>query len=66
MMKYCTAKKISTQQAYNNKYKVLSIHESMEVALKAKPDCVFGIFEIDDTIKRGDSIDDSGKKWESS
>ena len=45
----------------------MSIHKSMEEALKAKVDYVFGVFfEIDDSIKRGDSINDSGKKWESS
>ena len=43
----------------------MSIHKSMEEALKAKVDYVFGVFEIDDSIKRGDSINDSGKKWES-
>ena len=65
MMKYCTAKKISTQQVYNNEYEVMSIHKSMEEALKTKVDYVFGVFEIDDSINRGDSINDSGKRWES-
>ena len=64
-MKYCTAKKISTQQVYNNEWKVMSIHKSMELALQVKPDFYFGIFEIDDSINRGDSIEGSGKKWES-
>ena len=65
-MKYCTAKKISTQQVYNNEYEVMSIHQSAEQALKTKADYVASVFEIDDSIKRGDSINDSGKKWESS
>ena len=41
-------------------------HESAEQALKTKTDYVFGVFKIDDSIKRGDSINDAGEKWESS
>ena len=64
-MKYCIAKKVSTQQVYNNEYEVMSIHESAEQAIKTKTDYVFGVFKIDDSIKRGDSINDAGEKWES-
>ena len=63
-MKFCNAKKISNQQCYNNEYAVVSVHKSIELALKARDDReIMATIEVADDIKVGDSINDSGKDW---
>jgi hypothetical protein len=64
-MKYATAKKISTQQCYNNEYAVLKIFNSFDSAWNDASDRSI-IVEVSGDIKIGDSINSNGKKWESS
>jgi len=63
-MKICTAKKISTQQHLNNEFEVVSIHKSFDLAIK-NVEPAYIVVEISDDIKRGDSINNDGKKWTS-
>jgi len=64
-MKFCTIKKISTQQCYNNEYEVASVHKNFDLALKAAEKEDLSVIEINDDIKLGDSVNDEGKRWES-
>jgi len=64
-MPFCTTKRISTRQCYNNEYKVISIHKNISLALKKGDREGYGVVEIGSEIKRGDSVNDNGKLWES-
>jgi hypothetical protein len=72
-MKYCTAKKISTQNCYNNQWQVVSRHRTFPLAIKrvdvggytsSRGITIVRVFEIADDIIRGESINDNGKRWE--
>lgn len=61
-MKYCNATKISTQQCYNNEFRVDSLHDDFDSALESSDNR--SIIEVADSIQIGDSINDSGELWE--
>ncbi len=61
-MKFARAKKISTQQVYNNEYKVIALHDTFDNAHKKLGDSEI-LIEVSNEIKRGDSINDNGKLW---
>ena len=61
-MKFARAKKISTQQVYNNEYKVIALHDKFDNAHKKLGDSEI-LIEVSNEIKRGDSINDNGKLW---
>jgi hypothetical protein len=62
MYKFCTAKKISTQHCYNNRFEVLSTHKTFDLA-KKKASSNESVSQIEDSIKIGDSIDRYGARW---
>lgn len=61
-MKYAAAKKISTQECYNNEYKVTGIYDKLTDAFYECNNCD-PIIEVPNNIKVGDSIDGDGKTW---
>ena len=61
-MIHAIARKICSQQCYNNQYLVVSLHSKHKFALKK---CGTGeiIVEVSEGTQRGDAIDSNGKPW---
>ena len=64
-MKYCVTTKISTTDVYNNELLVESVHSDFDKALKKSTNGQ-SVIEINDHVKKGDSINSDGELWQSS
>tara|TARA_R110000851_G_scaffold8289_1_gene31958 strand:+ start:2292 stop:2489 length:198 start_codon:yes stop_codon:yes gene_type:complete len=62
-MIYAIARKISTQECYNNEYEVISLHDSLDEAINLS--IASGVAtETTNTIRIGDSINSNGDAWQ--
>ena len=61
-MKIAIAKKVSTQECYNNEYQVISLHDEFELALSKSGESEI-VIDVESNVSVADSIDDSGKLW---
>jgi len=59
---FCTAIRINKHEALNPAYKVISIHNSPELALDVLERGQVGL-KIDGSVKLNDTIDSSGSHW---
>ena len=64
-MKYCVATTISTTDVYNNELLVESVHSDFDKALEKSTNGQ-SVIEINDHVKKGDSINSDGELWQSS
>jgi len=64
-MKYCVATKISTTDVHNNELLVESVHSDFDRALEKSTNGQ-SVIEINDHVKKGDSINSDGELWQSS
>ena len=68
-MIYAIARKISTQECYNNEYKVVYLHDqaflddALEQAIYQSLDSDI-VVEVASTIRIGDSINSNGDAWQ--
>ena len=69
-MIYAIARKISTQECYNNEYKVVSLYnewyldDALEQAMLAAQELEI-VVEVANNIRIGDSINSNGDAWQS-
>ena len=69
-MTYAIARKISTQECYNNEYKVVSLHgvvfldDALEQAINQSLDSDI-VVEVANSARVGDSINSNGDAWQS-
>ena len=63
-MIYAIARKISTQECYNNEYEVISLYYSFYEAFAQSLDSEI-VIKTTKTIRIGDSINSNGDAWQS-
>ena len=61
-MKYSVAKKISSQECYNNEFQVISLHSDFDSALESAGQNE-AVIEVSDSVAVGESINDNGQVW---